>query len=153
MKNFKLLSGLVLVLVTTFGSVNAFALCFNGWATPTTIKYNFKGLSANNDEGTAATLIADPFSVTFNRTDGNFGSVAVSDITLPLGRYISLGLTYADSVDVTLDGVIFDGKGSHNCTATSPLAALITLKVMEKAKALSLRPLKSAFWSTSMMVS
>ena len=130
MKNFKLLSGLVLVSATTFGSVNAFALCFNGWATPTTIKYNFKSLSANNDEGNAATLIADPFSVTFNRTDGNFGSVAVSDITLPIGRYISLGLTYADSIDVTLDGVKFDGKGSYNWTATSPLAALSTISTV-----------------------
>lgn len=122
MKHFYSAVGLMLFSIS-LASTRALGVCYNGWATPSTIKYNFKSLSANNDEGSSAALITDPFSVTFNRTDKNFASTSVSDVSLQYGRYVSLGLCYADSVDVTLDGVKFDGNGSYNCSEPSPLAA------------------------------
>ncbi len=131
MNVFLSISSIVCIFVGSLLSSSSFGVCYNGWATPTKITYNFSSLSANSDQGTAATLISDPFSVTFKRTDTNFANASVSNITLPFGRYVSLGLCFAGSTDVTLDKVKFDGNGSYNCSASAPLTANSTISTVK----------------------
>jgi hypothetical protein len=101
--------------------------CYNAWATPTSITYNFTSLSASGDSGSYSTLISTPFQVTFKRTDTDFASVPISNIALPFGRYTSVGLCSDGTAAVTLDGVRLDGNGSYNCSDSSPLPASATV--------------------------
>ena len=107
--NLKILSVLTLGVLS---ASQAFALSYNGWVTPTYLTYNFTGLNLNNAAGTATSLISTPFSVTFKRTDTDFVSVKIQDVSVPFGRYVSVGLCQTGTVIVNLNGVKYDGKNN-----------------------------------------
>ena len=85
---------------------------FNGWATPTSLTYNFTSMNLNSDSATSATLISTPFSVTFKRTDTDFASTSLANIAVPYGRYVSVGLCSTGVTTVNMNGVKFDGQNN-----------------------------------------
>lgn len=115
--------------------------CYNGWVTPTSMTYNFTSMAIDSAAGGQSTLISTPFSVTFNRTDANFASTTVSNVSVPFGRYTGVNLAYASTVGITLNGVKFDGDGNYNCSSPpspiSPGATLYTASAANVAGAIN----------------
>ena len=86
------------------GMVGLGQLCFAGMVTPTTMSVKLNNIYFMDLSNYAYSAYATPSTINYSLSDPDFGATPVTDLTIPEGRFIGIGLDISNTRSIYLDG-------------------------------------------------